>query len=778
MAFTKINAAGIGTTERVTVDGLTIINNLSVGGTVSIAGTLTYEDVTNIDAVGLITARDGVFISAGSSIGIGSATPTAPINVHSSSNTLGILSSTDGGANLDLFDDDTQSRIRSVDGRLHLYADFGSSVSDSAIRFFVDGSSNEVARVTSSAVGIGTTNPSAKLETFQEGTRSAGYLFMARAGLDTGRRGYGLFPPASNSVDEPFAWNTGNAHSFEVDSIERLRISSNGNIGIGTSSPAHKLHITVGSAHAIPLKLQRTHNNNCLIHYKNSALDMYAGLAGEGLGWGVGTGVDLGATANSKLMITSSGDVGIGVIAPEKTFHVHGNALIEDTIGNNFEIRSTVNNGNDPNFYFSKARGGGTPAIVQNGDDIGNLQWQGYDGDSYEVGASILGEVDGTPSDGDMPMRLTFKTRSAGAGSEQGRLRIHADGLVSLENNSNLQIPDKIIHSGDVNTAIRFPADDTVSVETVGSERLRITSDGNVGINFTAPTAKLEVSASNQAGLRIIDSHTNQAAPYIEVIGKRTDTNNSQSFGGQIFLAGNVTDAKVHSGKTLGAVLFGGNHTDGSLSNIAYPASIAAVASDSFDSVTDMPTDLIFLTGVTGRTPTTANVASGSERLRITSSGDVLIGGTAEITDVKVRVVGNMAQSNEDTGTGATMKTYVLSRSYTMSTSGTNVLTFDNWGTSAFDISVFRRDNQSPAGAQLSKVYLAFHGSGTNITQATLAQENKVIRGSIHSISYSISENNNTATLTATGDDNGGETQDLTFYILARGNALGQIVVA
>ena len=52
MAFTKINAAGIGTTERVTVDGLTVINNLSVGGTVSIAGTLTYEDVTNVDAVG------------------------------------------------------------------------------------------------------------------------------------------------------------------------------------------------------------------------------------------------------------------------------------------------------------------------------------------------------------------------------------------------------------------------------------------------------------------------------------------------------------------------------------------------------------------------------------------------------------------------------------------------------------------------------------------------------------------------------------------------------
>ena len=112
-----------------------------------------------------------------------------------------------------------------------------------------------------------------------------------------------------------------------------------------------------------------------------------------------------------------------------------------------------------------------------------------------------------------------------------------------------------------------------------------------------------------------------------------------------------------------------------------------------------------------------------------------------------------------------------------MSTSATNILVFDNWGTSAFDITVFRRDNTSPAGAQVVKLYLAFHGSGTNITQASIAQENKVLRGSIHNIDYSISENNNTATLIATGDDNGGETQDLTFHILARGHSSGTVAV-
>ena len=37
----------------------------SVGGTVSIGGTLTYEDVTNVDAVGLITARNGIVVGSG-----------------------------------------------------------------------------------------------------------------------------------------------------------------------------------------------------------------------------------------------------------------------------------------------------------------------------------------------------------------------------------------------------------------------------------------------------------------------------------------------------------------------------------------------------------------------------------------------------------------------------------------------------------------------------------------------------------------------------------------
>ncbi len=65
MAFTKITAAGIGSTETVTLDGLSVINDGSFGGNLTVGGVLTYEDVTNVDSIGLITARNGIVVGSG-----------------------------------------------------------------------------------------------------------------------------------------------------------------------------------------------------------------------------------------------------------------------------------------------------------------------------------------------------------------------------------------------------------------------------------------------------------------------------------------------------------------------------------------------------------------------------------------------------------------------------------------------------------------------------------------------------------------------------------------
>ena len=108
MSFTKINAAGIGSTETITVNGLTVVGEGSFGGNVSVAGTLTYEDVTNIDSVGLITARDGISVTGGG-IAVGSnLTLSAGGNIFSAGiSTIGNVE--DGKGNLRSIPQNSQS---------------------------------------------------------------------------------------------------------------------------------------------------------------------------------------------------------------------------------------------------------------------------------------------------------------------------------------------------------------------------------------------------------------------------------------------------------------------------------------------------------------------------------------------------------------------------------------------------------------------------------------------------------------------------------------------
>jgi hypothetical protein len=78
---------------------------------------------------------------------------------------------------------------------------------------------------------------------------------------------------------------------------------------------------------------------------------------------------------------------------------------------------------------------------------------------------------------------LTGAATTAGTVTTAAQPNITSVGtLTDLTVSGNVSIADRIIHTGDTNTAIRFPAADTFTVETSGVERLRITANGDVGI--------------------------------------------------------------------------------------------------------------------------------------------------------------------------------------------------------------------------------------------------------------------------------------------------------
>ena len=105
MAFTKVVGAGIHTLSNITshnvhssgiitatrFDGpftnLNITGVATFAGDVSIGGTLTYEDVTNIDSVGLVTARQGIFVPDEKKAEFGNVAGSGDLQIyHSPSN--------------------------------------------------------------------------------------------------------------------------------------------------------------------------------------------------------------------------------------------------------------------------------------------------------------------------------------------------------------------------------------------------------------------------------------------------------------------------------------------------------------------------------------------------------------------------------------------------------------------------------------------------------------------------------------------------------------------
>ena len=154
------------------------------------------------------------------------------------------------------------------------------------------------------------------------------------------------------------------------------------------------------------------------------------------------------------------------------------------------------------------------------------------------------------------------------------------DSLGIITARSDVSIADSIFHTGDTNTAIRFPAADTFTVETGGSEALRVDSDGRLLIGHTAPGENNNM---------------------FEV---------STTYGGRIGFLRN--DTSTSAGNNLGMLSFYGNDSNGT-----YQESARIQVDADLDHATgDKPGRITFLTSPDGsNTP--------AERLRITSTGGV-----------------------------------------------------------------------------------------------------------------------------------------------------------
>ena len=116
MAFTKVVGAGIHTLSNITshninssgiitatkfvgpFDGTsgTFSGNVTIGGNLSVAQTVTYEDVKNVDSVGIGTFRQGVFIPDTKELKIGNTASSPDLKLYHDNNGDSYISNATG----------------------------------------------------------------------------------------------------------------------------------------------------------------------------------------------------------------------------------------------------------------------------------------------------------------------------------------------------------------------------------------------------------------------------------------------------------------------------------------------------------------------------------------------------------------------------------------------------------------------------------------------------------------------------------------------------------
>ncbi len=223
------------------------------------------------------------------------------------------------------------------------------------IRFDVSGS--EAMTINNSGnVGIGTTTPTAKLSI--EGGSLLVDAFQSQGSGILFRKGYGLYNLGILSYDHNqggtspdgltiAGWDGVSFSTGSNSRNERMLISSNGNVGIGTTSPEGLLEVgnasggnivisntnykVSGSNRTLPLKFnsggpgaERTQPVAQVV-----GIDTYAG----GSYLGELAFYTLNATSQERMRITSLGNVGIGTTSPSNLLTVDGNADFTGNVG-------------------------------------------------------------------------------------------------------------------------------------------------------------------------------------------------------------------------------------------------------------------------------------------------------------------------------------------------------------------------------------------------------------------------------------------------------------
>jgi hypothetical protein len=484
------------------------------------------------------TVTPKMVVNGSGNVGIGTISPDGPLHVMSGTTSKLTLTTSD------YVFATTGSRTRFGFG-----ASTGNTYSTIQATSGGGGSVNNlVLQPDGGNIGIGTTSPNStsRLEVY-DGTAGNG-LRVTRSSVTS--QFIDLIPnngtestlismggnakPAviSNRASLPIHFSTGGDGIANA----RMTIDGSGNVGVGTTSPSAKFHSyittsgtsgffeSVGSSSVVQVKAvynnifrAGTDADNSEFSYDGGFATTYIDNNYPGVGSGGNQYGDIrfrrkldGSTLSTVMTIRgNNGNVGIGTTSPATRFSVLGTGastpnpatwitagtpivsyFSEGTTGNADMLmaHSSDTNTSRPVVIGRKSRGTlALPTALANGDTIFSFLASGYSGTSFVNTASINTQVDGTVTVTDVPQAITFET---GVSSRTERMRITSSGNVGIGTSS----PSGLL---DVGTAARFYSTGVVNISN------KLTVGVGLGAGIGTYAGQIHATDSTTIGLMV-----------------------------------------------------------------------------------------------------------------------------------------------------------------------------------------------------------------------------------------------------------------------------------